>query len=233
MGNSNEDNKYNKLIDFTIKLDKICYYPGENICGTLIIMGKPGLLETQLNDPKVKFEVYERLHNIPLQHSNFINSMPETLYHNSNFLVFNTFIGTNLLTGVNLPFTYQIPTTLNPTCCIILDKNAENLTHWFSAEFPSLKVKRTLQIVIKNNPNFTLQNTLLKIPYTFSSKKSKSILFINKGDFKITINLPKNSFYYDEKIPYEIILDLKNFHLKLNGLEVSILRTVSKNTKLS
>ena len=208
MGNSNGENKFNKLIDFTIKLDKISYFPGENICGTLNLMGKPGLLETQLTNPQVKFEVYDKYRNLPTQASLVNPPPPEIINHNSNIFVFNTFIGSNLLTGVNIPFSYQIPYSFNPTCSVVLDSNIENLTHYFSAEFPSLKVKRTMGIIIKNIPNFTKQNNLLKIPCSFYAKKSKSILFVNKGEFEIKINLPKNLFYYDEKIPYEINLNL-------------------------
>ena len=227
MGNSNEENKYNKLIDFTITLDKLCYFPGENIRGTLSLVGKPGLLETQLADPKVKFVVYEMIKDISFDHS-----ASDIINHSSNFLIFNTFIGSNLLTGLNMPFTYQIPFSFNPTCSVLLDKYIYKFKHFFSAEFPSLKVKRTLPIVIKNIQNFTLQNNLLKTPCTFSTKKSKSILFVNKGDFKIKINLPKNVFYYDEDIPYEINLDLRDLNLKVNGLEVSIFRTLKKKTKI-
>ena len=106
MGNSNEGNKF---IDFTIKLDKICYFPGENISGTLNLMGKPGLLETQLTDPKVKFVVNEILKFIPLQHSNFSNYPSDIINNNSNFLVFNTFIGANLLTTIHIPFSVNLP----------------------------------------------------------------------------------------------------------------------------
>ena len=234
MGNSNGENKFNKLIDFTIKLDKISYFPGENISGTLNLMGKPGLLETQLTNPQVKFEVYDKYRDASIQsESSLVNPPPaEILNHNSNIFVFNTFIGSNLLTGVNIPFSYQIPYSFNPTCSVVLDSNIENITHYFSAEFPSLKVKRTMGIIIKNIPNFTKQNNLLKIPCSFYAKKSKSILFVNKGEFEIKINLPKNLFYYDEKIPYEINLNLKNLHLKINGVEVSILRTVLKKIKV-
>ena len=85
MGNSNEGNKF---IDFTIKLDKICYFPGENISGTLNLMGKPGLLETQLTDPKVKFVVNEILKFIPLQHSNFSNYPSDITYCNKKYSKF-------------------------------------------------------------------------------------------------------------------------------------------------
>ena len=43
MGNIQE-NKYNKLIGFSFELEKLCYFPGEEIIGTFYLMGKPGLL---------------------------------------------------------------------------------------------------------------------------------------------------------------------------------------------
>ena len=229
MGNSDEGNKYNKLIDFTLTLDKICYFPGETISGTIHLVGKPGLLQAQLADPKCKFVVYEVISEVSQERAAYANNPYVLINDSSNFLDYNNFIGSNLLTGVNLPFTYPIPFSFNPTTSALLDnKYIYSLKHFFSAEFPSLKVKRTLPIIIKNIPNFTLQNNLLKTPCTFSTKKSKSILFVNKGELNININLPKNLFYYDEDIPYEINLDLKELNLKVNSLEVSILRTITK-----
>ena len=228
MGNIQE-NKYNKLIDFSIELEKLCYFPGEDIIGTLYLMGKPGLLETQLKEPKVSFGIYEKLRTIFSQDGNSINSTTGNISQKvENIFIFNTFVGANLLTGVNIPFKYRIPLTFNPSCCIFITSYSEQILHIFSASFPSLKVKKTLPIIIKNNPNFTLQNNLLKIPCSFSERRSKSKFFINKGDFNIRINLPKNLFYYDEQIPYEIILDLKNLNLSINTIRTSILRLVKK-----
>ena len=231
MGNSNNENKYNKLIDFTLRLDKVCYFPGEYITGTLYLIGKPGLLQTTLTEPQAKLEVCEMFKIGSNRNSTLINP-PQTINCNSNNLLFNTFLGANLLQGLNIPFRYQIPPSFNPTIGVIIVQSNEYLIHYFSVEFPSLKVKRTLPIVIKNIPNFTLQNGLYKSPCTFYSKKSKSLLFINKGEFIMTVNLPKNVFYYDEKIPYEINLDLRNFKLIIKNVEVSLFRTIKKKTSI-
>ena len=80
-------------------------------------------------------------------------------------------------------------------------------------EFPNLKVKRTLIIVIKNNANFTRENQLYRMPYTYLAKKSISNF---KGDFTITIKIPKNVFYYEEPISYKIISDCKDLDLIVN-----------------
>ena len=61
MGNKNSDqySNSNNFIDFSIKIEKICYFPGEKINGTIYLRGKSGLLETQLRDPKALFTIYQ------------------------------------------------------------------------------------------------------------------------------------------------------------------------------
>ena len=69
--------------------------------------------------------------------------------------IFNSFKGANLLTGVNIPFSFRIPISFNPSCLLSFISNSESLSHFFSVEFPLLKVKRALPIVIKSSQNFT------------------------------------------------------------------------------
>ena len=228
MGNIQE-NKYNKLIDFSVNIEKLCYLPEEDINGTLYLMGKPELLETQLNEPKVTFAIYEKLISYPPQTENSIISTTEKILQKvENDFMFNTFVGANLLIGINIPFKYKIPLSINPSLCIYIDSLSERLQHIFTAEFPTLKVKRAISIVIKNNQNFTLENKLLKIPCSLSERRKKSKYLINKGDFNITINLPGNIFYYDDQIRFEILLDLKNLNLSVKKIDISILRLIKK-----
>ena len=64
MGNKNPEIKINKFINFSLTLKKVCYFPGENIEGTLFLEGNPGLIETQLMNPKALFIIsqQERYH---------------------------------------------------------------------------------------------------------------------------------------------------------------------------
>ena len=230
MGNNFKESKFNQNIDFSVKLEKICYFPGENISGTLFLMGKPGLIETQLIEPKALFTIYEK-QRFDYANSNNKTSIEETENKIENYALFNNFIGANLLTGLSIPFTFQIPFTIHPTCSFLVDKTPGYSKHFFSAEFPNLNVKRTLAIVIKNNANFTMENNLLKMPCNYFKKISKLNFLVSKGNFSISINLPKNVFYYDEPIPYEIILDLKNLNLTINKIELSIKRNKRQNYK--
>ena len=60
MGNIEDDNEYNSYIKFKIKLEKICYFPGENINGTIFLKGKQGLKETLLNNPTSKIIISQK-----------------------------------------------------------------------------------------------------------------------------------------------------------------------------
>lgn len=227
MGNDIETD--NLFIDFSIELEKLCYYAGENIYGTIHLMAKPGSIETQLREPKVLISFYEKDINYICDFSLKLKSSVRKLNKYEKYFNFNSFIGANLLNGVDIPFTYQIPLSVLPTCCLFF-LNSSHRKHLLSIELCFYKIRREIDIVIKNKQNFTLQNKLLKIPCSIFERKSKSIFLINKGDFIISINLPKNIFYYDEPIPYEFKLDCTNLHLIINCLEISLIRIIKKSS---
>ena len=230
MGNNFQSPKFNKYIDFYIKLDKICYFPGENISGTLFLTGKPGLMQTQFTDPKVVFTIYE-IQTFYIPNSNNKTIFEENKNKNEQFTLFNNYIGANLLTGISIPFTYQIPTTIHPTCSFLVNSALGYSKHFFTVELPNLNLKRALLIVIKNNANFTNENNLLQMPCKFFKTISKSKFLVNKGEFSITVNLPKNVFYFDEPIPFEIFLDCKNLDLIINKIDISLIRKKRHNNK--
>ena len=58
---------------------------------------------------------------------------------------------------------------------------------------------------------------------------SKSNFLVNKGNFILLVNLPKNVFYYDEPIPFEIKLNRENLDLKINSMTVALCRHRKKN----
>ena len=229
MGNSNPEIKTNKFLKFSIQLNKVCYLPGENIEGTLNLEGLPGLTETQLTNPKALFMITEKQKYEYKKRRNERNikvsdGFTRVIYQQN--LIFNKFNNANLLSVVKIPFSINLPFTAYPSCSF-----ADNgyVRHDLSVEFQHLKIKRTLRIVVKNNPNFTAQNKLLRIPCNFSGTKSKSKFLINKGNFKIFFNSPKNLYYYDEQIPFEIKLDCRELNLKINKIMVSLFRQRNKN----
>lgn len=73
---------------------------------------------------------------------------------------------------------------------------------------------------------------MYKEPCVIVGKQSKSDFLINKGNYKFKMTLPKNVFFYDEKIPYEIDLDCTNLGLILSSLEISLQRIRKKGNQL-
>lgn len=225
MGNENPEIKSNKDIRFELKLEKVCYLPSEKISGTIILAGKPGLKETQLINPKALVIINQK-QKYRYRSGKHTSTVIKNFNIYEKYLIFNTFIGANLLLGVQIPFSIQLPHCAYPSCSF---SNGGYVKHNFSVEFPSLNIRRTLKIVVKNNPTFTIDNKLLKKPFKLFDKKSKSKFLINEGDYEIHINLPKNVFYYDEPIPYEINLNCKNLNLIINEIEIFLIRYQNKN----
>ena len=116
MGNSIKEqyNKYNKETDviLNIKLNKTCYFPGESFTGFLDIQPKISLKETIFDNTSATFNL------IQFQHYSYTvgSGDDETTYNvddNSDILFLNidfiNFKGSNILSGINIPFSFQIP----------------------------------------------------------------------------------------------------------------------------
>ena len=200
MGNIEDDNIYNSYIKFIIKLEKICHFPGENINGTIFLKGKQGLKETLLNNPTSKVIISQKQHYYDNEGPG--QTITNNIYEKNKF--FKTFVGANLLNTVKIPFSIKLPISAIPSYSF---KRGHYIKHKLLVEFPLLKVKRSLIIVVKNEAYFTKQNKLYKEPCIISNKKSKS-----KGNYNFEMILPKNVFFYDEEIPYEIKLDCTNLN---------------------
>ena len=215
----NQNPKYNseKYVSIKIELNKICYYPGEFITGQIILSPKPGILQTNFSDPSINFTIS--------QYQLYYVGDDDYISQNDDVLVqpvyFSNYIGANLLTNLNIPFSIQLPENIVPTCLI---RSTDYCKHYLTIHIPSIEAKKTIIIIIKNNKIFTMENKLLKIPAsTFIEKQKKSFL-VNKGRIACFLKIPKNSFSYNEEIPMEIILDCSEFDLVIHGVIISIIR---------
>ena len=225
MGNEEAKSVYNDNISFLLKLEKICYFPGENIKGTIYLRGRQGLKETLLKTPKSIIIIYQEQYFSDPEYS---KKKRDKIYE--KHLNFVTFQGANLLNKVSIPFSIKLPKSAIPSYSI---KNSHYINHFISVEFPLLGIRRVLFIVIKNNPYFTKENKLYREPCKKMDAKSKSDFLTKKGNYKMTIILPKNVFYYDEVIPYEINIDCQKLDLILDKLEVSLQRIIKTSNKSS
>ena len=179
MGNNNTNkikDKYNeeKEVKLNITLNKVCYLPGEQINGSLEIQPKNDIHETILNDINVTIKI------IQIQYYSYIDGEVINQESNENDILtenfdFINYKGANILSGINIPFSIQIP--LNIHASIIYYYN--HVKHFLSVDFPGIKAKRTLMIIIKRFEKFSNENKLLRIPANafgdFYKKKNLNI----------------------------------------------------------
>lgn len=238
MGNNFEKNKkYNSenYVHLTLNLDKRCYSQGEYIKGTLFLIGKQGLIQTQLIDPSAKATLSEVQHYIYQEETNGGddgNDTREIDEQEENIIFeirqnFSEYTGANLVSGVQIPFSIQV-TNCYPTCIF---SSRDYVKHFFTIEFPSVQAKRTEMIVIKNNQSFTIENKLYESPAIRTLEMEKHKIFFSKGKFAAVLKLAKNVFAYNENIPFELDIDCTQLELKIKSIEVNLRRCERKNYK--
>lgn len=233
MGNDNIKTKYNteKEVKLDITLNKVCYIPGEQIIGNLVIQPNMGINETILNDTNVTIKI------VQLQYYSYTvgsgknkktireRDEKDILSEDFNFMSFK---GANILSGINIPFSITIP--LNIHASVIYYGNY--VKHFFFVDFPGINAKRTIMIIIKRFEHFSNENKLLKIPKNVFGDFYKKKKFSYKGG-KVTcfLKLPKNRFYYFELIPFEIYLDLSELNMEVKTIKISLVMKIFFNYK--
>ena len=232
----NNDKKYNseRYVSMTLNLNKVCYSPGEYIQGFILLQGKPDLIQKELIDPTATATLTE-LHQYTYQindnngdhHDNSEHQEKEEITIFSLNLNFANYRGANLMQGVNIPFSVQV-TNCYPSCIF---NYRDYVRHFFTIEFPSIQSKKTAIIIIKNNQNFTTINGLYKSPLIEIREKEKRKCLCAKGKFAAVFQLPKNAFFYDEQIPFELSIDSSQLSIDIKSIEISLLRVETENMK--
>lgn len=231
------DKKYNieKYVSMTIQLSKTCYSPGEYLNGTIILRPKEGLQQPLLQDTNATlyltefffYRYFEDEYNRAKQRNETVSKTAEesipllTLPMN-----FSNFYNANIVNTINIPFQVQIPMVCYPTC--IFDSNTY-VKHYLAIDFPSIMAKKTEIIVIKNNSYFSKYNGLYQEPAICYKETTKRKLFVSQGSFNCTLKLPRNTFTYDEMIPFEVDVDATKLSIGIRAIRISINRNQKKN----
>ena len=174
--------EYNKAesIELNIIFDKICYYPGEKIYGTLTINPKPNLNNTIFNDTNAIIKLVQ-IQKYTYQAGSGKNRHTVTVKEDTDIvnenIDFINFKGANILTGINIPFSITIPLDIQPSVII----RTYFIKHFVAIDLLGLKSKRALMIIIKSFLKFTFENKLLKMPAIgfgdfYKKKKSKWVV---------------------------------------------------------
>ena len=230
---------YENDVSLSIELDKTCYSKGEKINGTLILSPEQNSAHTELVNPYAKFsfiekQCYEFLETFYEKDRDIIKptrkNIEEIKILGSYPMNFSKYEKSNMLPNLKIPFQIMIPINAYPS--LISDKNTYIL-HFLTCELESLKVKKSIPFIIKNNPYFTKENKLLKIPYETKQLIGKhKFAIISCGNFEVKINLEKNICPYNENLPITIDIDCSNLNsIKLKGVNIYIFRTFRKNSQ--
>jgi hypothetical protein len=209
-----------------IELNKVCYFPEEIITGTITIFPRLETIDALNENPELTIKLKEYL-----QYTYTTKNGKHTTHHTvseTKFLIEETINFKDSLTleysaGIKIPFSYQIPKEVHPT--MFLDFYDEFCRHFFMVEVPCCEAIRTKVLVMRN----TFPEKVLTKNYEAKSEFNKSKLFSEKGSVLCKVKMPKNYFFYDEEIPFEINIDCSKLDLKIKSLAVSLSRKERRN----
>ena len=227
---------YENSISMTIELGKTCFSPGEYVKGSILLKPKNGNTINFLQNPTAFLSItenalytYMEQENDP--HSNNKHFVTKTAKEKIPILNIpldlSMYNNTEIIDTIVIHFTFQIPLRIYPSCFFI--ESSTYIKHYLTIEFPSICAKKSLIIVIKNPPYFSVYNHLYQSPAMNYKEIKKSKLFFSQGSFIASIKTPKNAFRYDEEIPFEIDIDLTNLTMDIKYVQVSLKRVSHKN----
>lgn len=232
-------------ISINISVEKITYFPGEEVKGFLYIKGKPVLTNPLLlyalvnvtisqiyyyeydMEQKLETDTGEEKFKIKIPFIGKIKEIEKQIVYCTTFN-YSKYLGSNLMGGIQLPFQLFLPKNLDPS---FFYQNSY-IHHILSFEFLGLDSKNSIGLVIKNPRYFSLENQSLKEPLTvFKDITKTKMLFLNQGKIAVYITSKSNSYIYGEKIPIEITIDASELTLDLIGLQVRFDRYINYNEK--
>ena len=209
-------------LSITINLPKTCYYPGEFLSGTIILQVKNNKISSSFNftNALITFTQYQQYQ---LYFDNILINKNDKKKLLSHYQRFKSYKNRSILIPLTLPFSIRIPKEASPT---FLYDEANFIKHFLTIKFPQIKCKKTIGIIIQNRQQFLSQTGLFKAPIEKFNDIRKSFLFKNYSKIAYLFKTDKNSYAYNEIIPYEIIMNCSECELLINQLRVSITRNI-------
>ena len=234
-----------KKLSINISVEKIIYFPGEEIKGFVYIQGKGTLANPLFIYSLVKVsisQIYYYEYDVEtkiesdLGEEKFKLKIPfvdkvkekETQIIYSTMFNYSQYLGTNLIDGLKLPFQIILPNNIEPTFYF---KNSY-IRHILTFDFYEYESKTSIGFIIKNRRFFSLENKSLKEPLTVFKDMTKSkFIFFSQGKIAVYITSKSNSYKYGDKIPLEITIDSSELNINLIGIQVKFDRYIQFNNK--
>ena len=234
-----------KKISINISIEKITFFPGEEIKGFLYIKGKPiltnplllyGLVNVTLSqiyyyeydlESKIETEEGQEKLKIKLPFVDKIREQEKQILYSTTFN-YCQYLGSNLMEGIQLPFQVILPKNLDPTFYY----NNSYIRHILTFDFLGLESKNSIGLVIKNPRYFNLENKSLKEPLSvFKDITKTKMLFFSQGKIAAYITSKSNSYQYGEKISITVTIDASELNLNLIGIQIRFDRYINYNDK--
>ena len=159
MGNILSNNyDEDESLSIAIQLQKSCYYPGETLSGKIILQVKTNKISPKFNFPNAiitltQYQQYKfYLDNILLTQTDKKILLFERVR-------FKKYKDRTLIIPLSLPFSIKIPHSTDPT---LFYEEINFIKHYLTVEFPQIKCKKSIGIIIQNRQRFLKENGLLK-----------------------------------------------------------------------
>ena len=225
----NENMKLNKEGNVSIKisLNKVCFFPGENIIGNIKLIPKPGFFEECRKFCELVIMITQTSCYTYQDGSDYETEEETTVLMTHNFR-FSDYIQLGQENEINLKVKYTLPKNARPS--IFIDTH-DYVKHLITVNYPHFGSKRTKVLIVKNNLNFHSKNRQLLCPFNYPINFNKKKFFMKKGSCNLVITMPRNYFLYNEKISYNIHLDCTLLDIPVYKIKISFKRTLKRNRK--
>ena len=209
-------------LSIQIKLQKSCYYPGETLNGTIILQAKTNKISRVFNFTNAVVGITQ-FQQYKFYLENILISKEERNYLLSKPIKFKNYKNRSILIPLSLPFNVKIPRETAPS---FIHDETNFIRHFLTIKFPSIKCKKSIGIIIQNRQNLLKENGLFKESIEKFNDVRKSYLLRKYSKIAYLFRTEKNSYAYNEIIPYEIIMNCSECDIDISYLRVSLKRNI-------
>lgn len=216
--------KYNeeKNLSIIIKLPKTCYYPGEMLSGKIILQARTNKISSIFNFPNAFISINQyQQYKFYLDNILIIQKDKKNVF--SQPYRFKKYKNRSIHIPLTLSFSIRIPVEISPT---LLHEETNFIKHFLTIDFPQIKEKKSIGIIIQNRQIFLKENGLFKTSIEKFNDIQKSIIFQKNSKIAFLFRTEKNSYAYNEYIPYEIIMNCTESEPIIDHLRVSLSRKI-------
>ena len=205
-----------------INLQKSCYYPGEKLSGYIILQAKNSQVPSIFNFPN-SIITFNQNQRYQFYHENILINKEEDKSIFFRRFNFKKYKNRDILSPLKILFSIRIPVNTLPT---LLHTESNFIRHYLTIKFPKIQKKKSIGIIIQNRQNFTIENKLFKSPAEKFKDSKKSPIFKKSSRIAYLLKTDKNSYSYNELIPYEIVINYSESEVDIKSIRISLTRYV-------